>query len=98
MSEALAKPRIVCAANQLPDGTLLVGPRHWGPTMRQQADTYKKAHGISEKRLAVAKQGFIDQFGKFYSREEAWKIAEANGQIIRDHDKCVGELFSEHLY
>src|SRR5690606_33461090 len=27
-------------------------------------------------------QGFIDQHGEFYTREEAWKIAEANGQIV----------------
>lgn len=42
-------------------------------------------------------QGFIDQYGKFYDREEAWCVAEKNGQIIRDCG-CPGELYSENLY
>jgi hypothetical protein len=44
-------------------------------------------------------QGFIDQYGKFYSRKAAWKIAEKEGQIIR---RCGGDedgtLWSENLY
>lgn len=43
-------------------------------------------------------QGFIDQHGNFYSREEAWKIAQANGQIIRRVGGDEGRLFSENLY
>jgi hypothetical protein len=42
-------------------------------------------------------QGFIDQHGKFYSREDAWDIAKENGQIFRDCD-VDGTLFSENLY
>lgn len=43
-------------------------------------------------------QGFIDQYGNFYTREEAYFVAEENGQIIK---KCGGDrvsLFSENLY
>jgi hypothetical protein len=46
-------------------------------------------------------QGFIDQFGKYYTRTEAWKIAEAMGQI---RYRCGGDtanggtLYSENLY
>lgn len=45
--------------------------------------------------------GFIDQFGNFHTRTEAWKIAEAAGQIFR---RCGGDtvnggtLYSENLY
>ena len=42
-------------------------------------------------------QGFIDQFGKFYNRKDAYIIAKENGQIIRDLGE-TDELFSEHLY
>ena len=30
--------------------------------------------------------------------QEAYIIAEKQGQIIRDHNVCVGTLYSEHLY
>ena len=30
--------------------------------------------------------------------KQAYIIAEARGQIIRDHNVCVGTLYSEHLY
>lgn len=43
-------------------------------------------------------EGFITNKYRFVSREEAWVIAEKQGQIIRDHDLCVGTLYSEHLY
>ena len=43
-------------------------------------------------------QGFVTNKYRFVSREEAWIIAEKQGQIIRDHKVCVGTLYSEHLY
>ena len=42
-------------------------------------------------------QGFINQFGEFLTREEAWVIANANGQIMRE-STIQGTLFSECLY
>lgn len=42
-------------------------------------------------------QGFVDQYGKFHTREEAWKIAEEQGQI-RQVSGRHGTLFSEDLY
>lgn len=92
------KPRIVCAANKLPDGTLIIGVRHWDPLMRQQADALNWWHHRSD-----AEQGFIDQYRNFYTREEAWLIVEEQRQILyrvgadmsRDG---IGCLFSENLY
>lgn len=67
------------------------------------------------KQLAIPdfrnwEQGFIDQYGNFLSRSEAWKIADKMGQIRRptSHEKELnprqpnmgddGLLFSENLY
>lgn len=46
-----------------------------------------------------AEEGFIDQHGKFYTREEAWPIALGNKQIDpQELMWSVGRLHSEHLY
>ena len=48
-----------------------------------------------------SEQGFVDRFGKFHNREEAWKIAEPAGQIRRRVGGDTingGTLFSENLY
>lgn len=93
--------RIICAANKLrlENGSIIViaGARHWDKGMHQVADAL--FHGL-EREL---EQGFIDQFNNFYTREEAWIIAETNGQIIRrvgGDTKLdgTGRLFSENLY
>ena len=89
------EPRIVCSANKFENGPMLVGARHWDQHMHVQANY------MGVKGTEPHEQGFVDQFGKFYSRTEAWKIAEANGQIIR---RCGGDtsdggtLWSENLY
>ena len=103
-----AEPRIVCAANHysfinVDVNFLVIGPRHNDLTMRDQLDTYKVALFESGQDLEDAKiiQGFIDQFGDFYDRQEAWKIAEVNGQIFRrvgGDTANGGTLYSENLY
>ena len=80
---------------------IICGARHYDSIMHKQirsADA-RIVHWYSLKHLV--EQGFIDQFGRFYSRTEAWKIATAKGQIKR---RCCGDtdeggtLFSENLY
>lgn len=88
-------PRIVCAANRNQAGKILLGVRHWDKFM---TDHKVWVDAFAPRNAYKWGQGFIDQFGEFYTREEAWKVAEANGQITRDHDVCPGTLFSEHLY
>lgn len=99
-------PRIVCAAMLMQDGTIVTGIRHFSPEMRA---VMLRAYG-EKYHLQVAEQGFVDQFGKFYNRKEAWKLADSNGQIIRPtgwelnstpRPANVGDsgvLFSENLY
>ena len=94
--------RVVCAANRMPDGFMFIGARHWDMHMHQQADNYKQVGGTKENSLVKAEQGFIDQFGNFLTREEAWEIARRQGQIIRECSDPIdcedGMLFSENLY
>ena len=102
----LAK-RVVCAAMLMKDGTIVTGVRHYSPEMRV---ILKKLYG-EKYHLEVEKQGFVDQFGNFLSRGEAWKIARDQKQIIRptgfevvgdqvyiDELAPEGMLFSENLY
>lgn len=104
-----SKPFIVCAANRNKNGEIAVGPRHLSPTMVEQILRALPKNSTEEEQEELrllwltAEQGFIDQFGTFYTREEAWVIAKENGQIARfvggdNHDRDKGRLFSENLY
>lgn len=87
----LSKPRIVCAANRYQD-IIIPSARHFDPLM----------HDLIE-RLGLNipsgqwEQGFIDQHRRFYTRKEAWVIAEKNGQIL-EQVSTPGILYSENLY
>lgn len=88
--------RVVCAANRSNQGTLIVGVRHWDFLMCYQAE-------VIGHHMKFTEQGFIDNQGMYLSREEAWLIAEAAGQIVKrvggDMDaEGVGKLYSENLY
>lgn len=92
-----ARVIIVCAANKLGD-TIISSARHYDTGMRQTArliygDRYEEFYRNS-------KQGFIDQWGRFYNRQDAMKIVQSNGQPFdADSNKGNGEdLYSEGLY
>lgn len=99
------KPRIVCAANKYlieysPDEIeelVIAGARHWDSVMRgvwESLDEYLVSCIDRNKE----EEGFIDQFGNFYTRKEAYKIAKENNQLVRELGFENDELFSEHLY
>lgn len=94
--------RIICAANREPGtGEIILGARHWDMTMRAAYDVWKKANQVETKAMLFSDQGFIDQYGKFLNRQEAWKVAEAAGQILYrcgGDDSDGGTLYSENLY
>jgi hypothetical protein len=86
--------RIVSAANRLECGLIFTGARHCDELMRAQAKA-------ANKKLTRSEQGFVDQKGNFYSREDAWKIAIRNNQIIYrvgGDTANGGTLYSENLY
>ncbi len=85
---------IVCAANKHKETDLIIpGARHFDKFM---VDIMKL---LSLRK--VWEQGFIDNRRNFHTREEAWKIAKAAGQIRRRvGGDCAngGTLYSENLY
>ncbi len=96
----LVKPsqRIVCAAirNKVTH-EIILGVRHYDSFMRKQIDQWFTSQDRANWRNAD--QGFVDQFGAYLTREEAYIIAKEQGQIIRPdgtHDDKT--LFSECLY
>ena len=89
---APVKRKIITAANRFRTTNLvLVGARHWSPAMREQARAMGAECGDDWQ------QGFIDQYDQFLSREDAKRIALANGQALIGDD-WGRELFSENLH
>jgi hypothetical protein len=85
---------VVCAAIRNGGYEVICGPRHWDSTMRV-------AVALSGGQWKSAEQGFVDQFGQFMTRQEAWKVAEAAGQIcyrVGGDERDGGTLYSENLY
>lgn len=89
-----AQQRVVCAAIRKADnGLLILGVRHFDEAM---FSTINELNQRMEWR--GAEQGFMDNKWNFLTREDAWKIAEAAGQILFCIDWQIGSLHSEHLY
>jgi len=92
--------RVVCAAIRAADGDVLLGVRHYSTDMHAQIharrDGAKFCHRLDED------QGFVDQRGEYMTREEAYRVAAAAGQIAYP-DACGRgldgpKLYSEGLY
>ena len=86
---------VVCAAIKKGD-TIVAGARHYDKVMHSQliAMNESMTYGLNWK------EGFIDQFGDFLTREEAMIIAQRAGQEI-NYRGCGGStstLYSEGLY
>lgn len=83
--------RVVCAAlRHRRTGKVLCGARHYDQIMLQF---------IENGEYRDAEQGFIDNYGNFLTRSEAYEIAERNNQFNgREPPRIKGKLFSEDLY
>lgn len=88
------KRRIVCAAVRVKDGTIFAGVRHYSPDMRLMMTLT----GYAGRKLAGAEDGFIDQWGCFHNRQDAFHIALRNGQYRPYPPYTFGTLYSEDLY
>lgn len=92
--------RVVCAAIRAADGSVLIGTRHYAPDMHVQIDA--RRDGYKFKHRHDEDQGFIDQRHVYMTREEAYRVALAAGQIR--YPSACGEgldgpkLYSEGLY
>lgn len=92
--------RIVSAAIYSKKLDILVcAPRHFDSTMHKALSVYN----LSPKDKETFEQGFVNTWGEFLTRQEAWLVALMAHQIVRrvgsdmSHDG-VGCLFSENLY
>lgn len=98
----LLQRRIVCAANRfkLKTGGYLVipGSRHYSKDMAEVIDQVRDK--VVNDHVHGDDQGFIDQWGEYFTREEALVIATHAGQInkVRPKSGPADELFSEDLY
>ena len=81
--------RVSMAAN-IVDGHLIIGNRHFCPLMEMQIDALYLDYHKHDIRFD---QGFVDQWGIYMSRQEAWDVAKARGQIKEVF--VEGTLFSE---
>lgn len=94
--------RIVCAALRFPELDLIIpGARHYSADIHVLMDRLQ-ALGVMppKKQQAVGdNQGFLDNFGGYWNREDALVIARSAHQLD-GKEKCGGEreLFSEDLY
>lgn len=93
--------RIVCAANKYGDNFVLAGVRHACPTMRTVIVALDDRHCYPEEEFGEEIQGFLTSKHRFLNRQEAWKLAVEQNQIVRrvggDTSKG-GTLYSENLY
>lgn len=94
MTMSNRKQIVVCAACKYA-GLTLCGARHWDKVMSSQY------HNLTIKPPGSKfEQGFIDQFGTFLTRKEAFKIVEENGQPFNAERNggVDGTLYNEGLY
>lgn len=91
---------VVAAANRYGDLITAVGARHGSPVMWQQLSAIREEKLIDLDNKGLAEQGFICQHDIFMTREEAWEVAVASGQLnLRRY--CgheFGRLYSEDVW
>ena len=88
------RERVVCSANKLKDGTLILGVRHGDFLM---INTLRDSR-LGDEGFHEAEQGFINQRGEFLTRKQAWIVAFNANQIIRRVGGDEGILYSENLF
>ena len=92
--------RVVCAAIRAADGDVLLGIRHYSRDMHKQITARHDGKKFTHRH--DPDQGFVDQWGVYMTREEAYKVAEASGELV--HPEHCGDglegkkLYSEGLY
>ena len=92
--------RVVSAANRYGD-VILSGVRHGSEDMYSLWDNVLEHDGAFFDNHGREEQGFITSKYRFVTRQEAWKIAVEQKQIVRrvgGDDSDGGTLYSENLY
>lgn len=81
--------RVVSMAACIVDGYLIIGNRHFCPIMNMTIDLLD----LNDSKPCEDSQGFVDQYGVYMTRKEAWEVAKAAEQIKRVYTE--GVLYSE---
>lgn len=93
---------IVSAANkyELTDGREVIIPcvRHSSVELHKNINILKEVGLLTSGHCKPKNQGFVDQYCNWWSREDAYVIAKAAGQVNDDRNGSDDELFSEGLY
>lgn len=88
---------IVCAANRYKD-FIITGSRHHSVPMQMVT----RLIGMDALRAYAGEQGeeqgFIDQYGTYWNREDAYKQCIKQGRPLLEAGRSHVTLFSEHLY
>lgn len=85
---------IICAACQSVSGEIITGHRHFDAVMRRKIARL----GLTAKDFTRC-QGFMDMYGNFVTREQAFLIFNGNNQHSAEADRGRGgKLYSENLY
>lgn len=93
LGHSVVTERVVCAANEFEDGTIVLGVRHGCEIMLASA---KK---MGSKNLLKTEQGFYTNWQRFVSREEAMVIDREQEQLFRpEGTHNLDVLYSECLY
>ena len=94
----VCRPRwIVCAANRYGD-LIVPSARHHDALMNKLIARLGGSHKLLDED-GHTEQGFIDQYGKWWNREDAFIIAERNGQDVDlTRNSVPDRLYSEGLY
>lgn len=91
------EPVIVCAANRYKD-FIVTGSRHFSVPMLMTMELvgidalYAYAGGRDEEE-----QGFIDQYGTYWGRREAYALCIKQGRPLLEAGRSKSQLFSEHI-
>ncbi len=94
---------VVCAAHEITyiennvEHTFCIpSPRHSDPTHHS---LYQRLDPMYQQTKGTPRQGFLDNWGIFMDREEAYGVAEKAGQIrFPEYGYGHKKLFSEMLY
>jgi hypothetical protein len=92
------QPYIVCAANRYKD-FIVTGSRHHSVPMMMITELVgmDALHAYAGSR-DNEEQGFIDQYGKFWNRRDAYELCIKQGRPLLEDGASKTQLFSEHLY
>lgn len=98
--------RIVCAANKIKaTGLIICSARHYDCVMHPVLALTKSSKDGIYRHIDI-EEGFINTWGEFLTRKEAWVVAVHNDQILQllgnqdesDMFRDDVDLYSENLY